>query len=108
VMLDDADIGVFAFGGAARSARQAVRLAREKGIKAGLLRPTTIWPFADREVRAMADQVKTIIVPEMNLGQLAHEVEWAVQGKVDVHRVTRVDGEPLTPAEVLARIEEVV
>jgi 2-oxoglutarate ferredoxin oxidoreductase subunit alpha len=108
LMLDDAEVGVFAYGGAARSARQAVRLAREKGIRAGLLRPKTVWPFPDREVRAMGESVKTVIVPEMNLGQMAHEVEWAVRGRVEVHRVNRVDGEPLTPAEVLARIEEVV
>jgi 2-oxoglutarate ferredoxin oxidoreductase subunit alpha len=107
-MLDDAEIGVFAYGGAARSARQAVRLAREKGIRAGLLRPKTVWPFPDREVRAMGEAVKTVIVPEMNLGQMAHEVEWAVSGRVEVHRVNRVDGEPLTPGEVLARIEEAV
>jgi 2-oxoglutarate ferredoxin oxidoreductase subunit alpha len=106
--LDDAEIGIFAYGSSARSARQAVQLAREKGLAVGMLRAKTIWPFPDLEVRALADRVKTIIVPELNMGQLAHEVEWAVAGKVEVHRVNRVDGEPLTPGEVLARIEEVV
>jgi 2-oxoglutarate ferredoxin oxidoreductase subunit alpha len=56
----------------------------------------------------MADRVRAIVVPELNLGQLAHEVEWAVAGKVPVHKVNRVDGEPLAPQEVLARLRELV
>jgi 2-oxoglutarate ferredoxin oxidoreductase subunit alpha len=105
--LDDAEIGIFSYGSSARSARQAVQKARDAGRKVGMLRAKTIWPFPDREVREMASRVKAIVVPEMNLGQLAHEVEWAVEGQVPVLRVNRVDGEPLTPGEILARLEEV-
>jgi 2-oxoglutarate/2-oxoacid ferredoxin oxidoreductase subunit alpha len=108
LFLDDAEVGIFSYGSSARSARQALHQARDKGIKVGMLRPKTLWPFADVEIREMAGQVKSIIVPELNLGQIAHEVEWAVAGKVEVHKVGRVDGEPLTPGEILARIEEVV
>jgi 2-oxoglutarate ferredoxin oxidoreductase subunit alpha len=106
--LEDAEIGVFAYGSSARSARQAVRIAREGGLKVGFLRARTIWPFPGREVKDMADRVRAIVVPELNLGQLAHEVEWAVAGKVPVHKVNRVDGEPLAPQEVLARLRELV
>jgi 2-oxoglutarate ferredoxin oxidoreductase subunit alpha len=105
-LLDDAEIGVFAFGSSARSARRAIRLAREKGIRAGMLRPKTIWPFPDEEVRAWSERVRAWLVPEMNLGQTAHEVEWAVAGKVPVRRLNRVDGNLFHPNEILRAIEE--
>jgi 2-oxoglutarate ferredoxin oxidoreductase subunit alpha len=104
----DAEVVIFAFGSVARAARRAVQLAREKGIRAGLLRARTLWPFPDREVAALAEKAQAIVVPEMNLGQMAHEVEWAVAGRTEVHRVNRVDGEPISPLEILAKIEEVV
>jgi 2-oxoglutarate ferredoxin oxidoreductase subunit alpha len=107
-MLDDAEIGLFAYGSVARSARRAMALARDKGIKVGLLRTKTIWPFPDKEVRALGDQVRTIVVPELNLGQMAHEVEWAVAGNAAVAKVNRIDGEPISPLQILDMIEEVV
>jgi 2-oxoglutarate ferredoxin oxidoreductase subunit alpha len=105
--LDDADVGIVAYGSSARSARRAMHLAREKGIRVGILRPKVLWPFPDREVKQMVDQVNTILVPEMNLGQIAHEVEWAVDGKVKVHTVNKIDGEPINPLEILEKIEEI-
>jgi 2-oxoglutarate ferredoxin oxidoreductase subunit alpha len=106
--LADAEIGLFAYGSTARSARRAMAMARERGIKAGLLRPLTLWPFPATEVRAMAEQVDWIVVPEMNLGQMQHEVEWAAAGRCQVDGVHRVDGEPISPLEILGKIEEVV
>jgi 2-oxoglutarate ferredoxin oxidoreductase subunit alpha len=105
--LEDAEIGVVAYGSTARAARRAVMLAREEGIPAGLLRPLVLWPFPDKEVRALAEKVKCIIVPELNMGQVAHEVEWASCGRVPVHRVNRVDGEPIAPQQILQAIREV-
>jgi 2-oxoglutarate ferredoxin oxidoreductase subunit alpha len=102
---DDAEIGIFAYGSVARAARQAVQEARQKGIRVGLLRPRTLWPFPDREVRELAERVRTLIVPEMNLGQMAHEVEWAVAGRCRVHSFGRVDGQPIQPKEILGLIE---
>jgi len=102
---DDAEIGVLAYGATARAAAHAVREARAKGIKVGLLRPRTLWPLADREIRAFAEQVKTIIVPEMNFGQYAHEVEWAAAGACAVAPLTRVDGQPISPGQLLEAIE---
>jgi len=103
---DDAELAVFAYGSVARAARQAVDEARAKGIPAGLLRPRTLWPFPDREVRELGQRVSTILVPEMNLGQLAHEVEWAVAGACKVVPFSRVDGQPVRPAQILELIEQ--
>jgi 2-oxoglutarate ferredoxin oxidoreductase subunit alpha len=103
---EDARVGVLAYGSVARSARRAVEEARAKGIRAGLLRPRTLWPFPEREVRALAERVETLIVPEMNLGQIAHEVEWAARGACRVAPLSRVDGQPVRPAEILESIEQ--
>ena len=97
---DDAEILVISFGSTARSARRAVANARENGIKAGLLRLKTVWPMPYREIEAIGANVKRIIVAEMNLGQLAHEVEWAVRRSKPVVRVNKINGEPITPKEI--------
>lgn len=99
-MLDDADIAVFAYGITGRSAREAVERAREAGVKAGLIRPITIWPFPDSHVAQVAEQVDTILVAEMNRGQLILEVERAAKGRAEVVGHHRADGEPITPTEL--------
>ncbi|MBL7073688.1 2-oxoacid:acceptor oxidoreductase subunit alpha [candidate division KSB1 bacterium] len=99
--LGDAEIGVVAYGSTARSARRAVIMAREEGIKVGLLRPVTLWPFPEEQVTKLADQVKRIIVPEMNLGQVAQLVKCSAEGKTKVVPLTRVDGEPISPQQIL-------
>ncbi len=104
--LEDAEIAVFTVGSTARSARFAVKAAREKGIKAGLLRPLTLWPFPDKAVKALAKQVKAIIVPEMNLGQMTLEVERCAAGNAEVEGIFRVDGEPINPAQIIEAIEK--
>lgn len=101
---DDARIGVVSFGATARSARLAVTLAREKGIRAGLLRLITLWPFPDDEVLELATLADVIVVPEMNLGQVKGEVERAGKGRAEVVGVNRVDGEGITPQEILDAI----
>lgn len=102
---DDAELAVFAYGSVARAARQAVDEARAKRIPAGLLRPRTLWPFPDAEVRELGRRVATILVPEMNLGQMAHEVEWAVGGACRVVPFSRVDGLPVRPGQILELVE---
>jgi 2-oxoglutarate/2-oxoacid ferredoxin oxidoreductase subunit alpha len=104
--MDDAQIGLLSFGSSARSCRYAVRQARQRGIKAGLLRLKTLWPFADKEIRAYSGRLNHWIVAELNMGQIAHEVEWAVAGKVPVSKVIRVDGEPIEPDVLVSKIEE--
>ena len=104
-MVDDAEIGIFAFGSTARSARFAAERSREDGIKVGLLKPLTIWPFPEDAVRDMAKTAKVIIVPEMNLGQTKLEIE-RIAPNSKIVGINRVDGEPITPAEIMAVIDE--
>ncbi|MEN6370433.1 MAG: 2-oxoacid:acceptor oxidoreductase subunit alpha [Armatimonadota bacterium] len=105
--LDDAKIAVFAYGCTSRSALRAVREARERGIKAGLIQPVTLWPFPDELIRQVAAQVDAFIVPEMNLGMMVREVERAAHGQAEVIGQSLVTWEMFTPAQVLAKIEEV-
>lgn len=104
-MLEDAEVAVFTVGSTARSARFAVNEARKLGIKAGLLRPLTIWPFPDKAVKAVSERVKAIIVPELNLGQMVLEVERCSK-KAKVVGIHRVDGEPINPAQILEEIKK--
>jgi len=100
-----AEVVVIAYGATARSARHAVEIARERGRKVGLLKLKTIWPFAEEVVEQAAAQARYAVVPEMNLGQLALEVE-RVLGRDKVRRVNRADGELIKPVEILAAIKE--
>jgi 2-oxoglutarate ferredoxin oxidoreductase subunit alpha len=104
--LDDARIGIVAFGSSARSAKAAIRLARDRGIPVGMLRPVTLWPFPEEPVAELAKQVRHLIVVEMNLGQVALEVERVTRGMCPVHRVNRVTGEPIPPEQILEKIVE--
>jgi 2-oxoglutarate/2-oxoacid ferredoxin oxidoreductase subunit alpha len=106
--LEDAELVVFCYGCSARSAEQAVKTARDEGLPVGYLRTATIWPFPGEMVAALAGKVKTILVPEMNMGQLVGEVERAAQGKTRVAGVNRYDGELITPAEILQKIKELI
>lgn len=99
--LEDCEVAVFAYGSPVRVSLRAVRLAREQGIRAGLLTASILWPFPDEKVRELAERVKTILVPEMNLGQMVREVERSAGGRCRVNGVSRVDGELFTPAEIL-------
>lgn len=105
VDLVDADVVVVAIGSTARSARFAVKEARAQGIKAGLLRPLTIWPFPDKAVTELSKRVKAIIVPEMNLGQMVLEVQRCSK-KAEVVGIHRVDGEPINPAQIIEAIKK--
>jgi 2-oxoglutarate ferredoxin oxidoreductase subunit alpha len=96
---------VVAYGCTVRSARHAVRMARDKRYKVGLVKLLTIWPFAEEIIERVAHTARRIIVPELNRGQLALEVE-RVAGRNKVRRVNRADGEMLTPEQILAAIEE--
>lgn len=103
-MMEGADVAIFAYGIVGRSAREAVVQARAAGVKVGLIRPTTLWPFPSARVAEVAKQVDTVIVAEMNLGQLIGEVERAVAGDAEVVGHLRADGEPITPVELLTLV----
>jgi 2-oxoglutarate ferredoxin oxidoreductase subunit alpha len=95
---------VVTFGATARSAKHAVKLARQRRCKVGLVTLLTIWPFAEDVIARIARTAKRIIVPEMNLGQLALEVE-RIAGRHKVVRVNRADGHMVTPRMILEAIE---
>ena len=104
--MEDAEFAVVAFGGAARTAYEAVDMARKEGLKVGFVRPITIWPFAEKQMQELAGKVKGIIVHELNCGQYVLEVERAVAGKVPVSLYAKYDNESATPAELLAEIKK--
>jgi len=104
---DDAEVLVVAFGISARAAQRAVKTARRNGIKAGLFRPITLWPFPEAQFLEIASKARAIIVAEMNAGQLSLEIERLCGGADRIARINRIDGEPIEPKEVLAKIEDV-
>lgn len=108
IMMDDAEIALFAYGCTARSAHSAVETARRQGIKLGLIKALTLWPFPREVVEKYGDKVKAIIVAEMNMGQLVGEVERALKDKkAAVRQVNRFDGKMITPDQILDAVKEV-
>lgn len=104
---EDAEILFISFGASARSTREAVKMLREYGKKAGLLQINTIWPFPDKKVKELALQAKVILVPEMNLGQIVNEVIKFSSGK-PVFGINKVDSNIITPMEIINKTEEVL
>lgn len=105
VQLDDAKVAIVAFGGTARSAYAAIESARELGIKAGLFRPITIWPVPEKQLKAVSENVETIIVAEMNYGQYVGEVRRIVGDKANVVSLAKWNNDPITPDEILEAIK---
>jgi len=105
IMLDDAEVAVIAYGVVSRSALSAVKRAREKGVKAGLLRLVTVWPFPEKHVIELAGKVNRIVVPELNYGQLVREVE-RVAKNVSVVSLSKLGENLHKPMEILEALEE--
>ena len=103
-MMDDAEIAVVAYGATSRIVKSAVNTAREMGIKAGAIRPITLYPFPTKRIGEAADKVKAILTVEMSLGQMVDDVRLAANGKVPVSFFGRTGGIIPTPAEVLNEI----
>jgi 2-oxoglutarate ferredoxin oxidoreductase subunit alpha len=104
---DDAEIVVVAFGAASRIARTAVRDARAKGIKVGLLRPITLWPFPTKAIdQVIANGAKRFLSVELNMGQMVEDVRLAANGRAEVSFYGRTGGVLPTPEEVLVQIEK--
>ena len=106
IMLEDAQVAVVAYGIASRAALSAVRKAREIGIKAGLLKLITLWPFPDWHVSQVAKQVDAIVVPEMNYGQIVREVERTAK-ETPVIFMPKLGEEPHRPMEILEVIRRI-
>ena len=104
---DGARVGIMAYGSSARSAKAAIQQAQEEGIPVDFVRPVTLWPYPDKPTIEMAEKVDYIVVPEMNLGQMIDEVQRCIEGRAKVVGVNRVDGDPITPENILVKIREV-
>jgi 2-oxoglutarate ferredoxin oxidoreductase subunit alpha len=104
LLVDDAEVVIVAYGCVARTAKQVVHDLREKGVKIGLLRLITLWPFPRRAVEQVAKRVKKFIVPEMNMGQIYREVLRVNAGRTQVVKVKRVDGELISPQEIIEAV----
>jgi 2-oxoglutarate ferredoxin oxidoreductase subunit alpha len=104
--LEDADIAIIAYGTVARSAQRAVINARERGMKVGLLKLMTLWPFMRATVERVIERTKVVIVPEINMGQISREVKRVNEGKAKVTTINRVDGLTITPEQILRGIRE--
>ncbi|MBS3794609.1 MAG: 2-oxoacid:acceptor oxidoreductase subunit alpha [Candidatus Thorarchaeota archaeon] len=105
-MLDDADIALIAYGTPSRSGRKAIREVREEGIKAGMLRLKTVWPFPEDIVANLASEVEHIIVAEQNMGQIYHMVRGPA-APTPIHLMQKPTGMPQLPSEIIAKIEEI-
>ena len=106
IELDDADIMIVAFGSAARIAEKAIELAREEGIKAGLFRPITLWPFPEKQLAEAAHGKRGVLVAEINAGQMIQDVRLSVNGEEPVEHFGRLGGIVPEPEEIVKAIKE--
>ncbi|MBR2417919.1 MAG: 3-methyl-2-oxobutanoate dehydrogenase subunit beta, partial [Clostridia bacterium] len=103
-MMEDADICVSAFGIAARVAKNAIAMARAEGIKVGMIRPITLWPFPKAPFVKAADKVKSFISVELSMGQMIEDIKLATECKKDVYLCNRAGGMIPSPEQVLESI----
>jgi 2-oxoglutarate ferredoxin oxidoreductase subunit alpha len=99
--MDDADYAIVAFGSAARLSEKAIELAREQGVKVGLFRPITLFPFPTKQIAELTKQVKGILVVEINAGQMVQDVRLAVNGAIPVEQFGRLGGIVPEPEEIV-------
>jgi len=104
-LTEDAEVIIVAYGICARIARNAINEARKKGIKAGLIRPVTLWPFPKNQLKAAAEKAKAFVVVEMSMGQMIQDVELSIRCSGPVHLCSRTGGMVPTPEAVLEAIE---
>lgn len=104
--IEDADLVIIAYGCVARAAHRAMVEARAQGLKVGLLKLITLWPFPRRSIEPLIKAGKTLLVPEMNMGQISREVKRVNQGMTPVLTVNKIDGTIISPKEILAKIRE--
>ncbi|MEM5790008.1 MAG: 2-oxoacid:acceptor oxidoreductase subunit alpha [Syntrophobacteraceae bacterium] len=104
---EDMDLLLVTCGATTRAARTAALQARKEGIRAGVLQLVTLWPFADKQIAALGERVKTVVVPEMNYsGQLAGEVQRVLGSGKEIRRVNSYNGQNITPAQIMAAIKK--
>ena len=107
-LMDDAEYAIVAFGSAARIAEKSVEIAREQGIKVGLFRPITLFPFPTKQIAELSKKVKGILVAEINAGQMVQDVRLAVNGAVPVEQFGRLGGIVPDPEEIVEALKKVM
>jgi len=105
-MMEDAEVCVVAFGIAARVSKNAIVEARKQGIKVGMIRPITLWPFPEKALKAAAEKCKAFVSVELNMGQMIDDVKLAIECKKPVLLCNRTGGMIMSPDEVVAKIQE--
>ncbi len=105
---DDADIVIVAFGTAGRASQTAVKMLRDSGIKVGLMRPITLWPFPEKQILRLAKNVSGLLVVEMNAGQMFHDVREASAGEAPVWFYGRMGGVIPVPEDIVAEVKRLV
>jgi len=108
LLCDDAEYLIVAFGSAARVSRKAVETAREEGIKVGLFRPITLWPFPKKQLKALGEKIKGILTVELNAGQMVEDVRLAVECKIPVNYYGRLGGIVPAPDEVFEALKRMM
>ena len=103
---EDADYIIVAFGSAARISEKAIELAREQGLKVGLLRPQTLWPFPSEAVSELAEGKKGVLSVEINAGQMVEDIRLAINGKTPVEHFGRLGGIVPEPDEIVKALKE--
>jgi len=104
--LEGADVVVVSYGITSRVAQRAIESAREMGLRVGKLRLITAWPFPEKKIRNLAAKVKAFVVPELNLGQMVHEVQRAADGQARTFAVSHAGGGVHKPEDILKVIVE--
>jgi 2-oxoglutarate ferredoxin oxidoreductase subunit alpha len=107
-LLDDAEVVVVAYGISVRSAKRAVADARKRGIKAGVVKLNTIWPFPEQMIRDLAGRVRALVMPEINYGQMVLELERCAGGLCPVRLVPHAGGAIIRPEKILTALEAAV
>jgi 2-oxoglutarate ferredoxin oxidoreductase subunit alpha len=105
---EDADVILVGYGTSGRVARSAMEMARRQGLKVGLFRPITLWPFPEKRLQELAKSERTFLAVEMSAGQMIEDVRLAVNGVSPVYLSNRLGGMVPTPEDVLAKIHEIV
>lgn len=104
-MLEDAEFLIIAYGSVSRAAKEAILRLREQGIKAGLFRPITLYPVAEKKIAQVVSKFKKVMVSELNMGQYLEEIQ-RVSKRDDFISLHRANGRPITPSEIIAKVKE--
>jgi 2-oxoglutarate ferredoxin oxidoreductase subunit alpha len=107
-MIEDAEVVIVAYGTSARIGAAAMKMAREKGLKVGLFRPITLWPFPKARITELSKRVKKFVAVEMSLGQMVEDVQLAINGRADVYLHAKPGASIITAEEVYKTLENIV